>query len=448
MKRGLWPLLGLFLLSACGQKSVENLDSTISIQSNAYFVAFQDGGPDAPWQVRVRDNSDYSPLSRGVSVDDSSRRFGLVFVCPSLGGDDAHQVFLYLGVTSEIRSLDHTCRKADQDRSLQRIYGSVRGLAANDGINPGEMAMVALAPEVSLRAYEGYAAKSFLRRRDVLAFKGPLDPANNRITPKRFYRRLNTDKTELVRADIDFDDTGLTADVTGKIPGQVSIDGLQEGESLHAVVGFISEQGSFLPLTEATDSVFDYWGVPRLRKSGEAFYGDGEGHQLRVTVRDAQGQANRRLVVLFHQQQDVDVTIPRLPSPQARYTVSLRDAGSRREVNAQVPSYYDANYGAGILYRLDFQGQASSGGRPLQWTVYLTQQWLGSTPSLTLRLPSLVGLAGWDPAWEFKAATAVSSQLSTYASRAEAGEVLEYLRGGRFRDGLAYAEILQADDVP
>ncbi len=448
MKQGLWPLLGLFLLSACGQKSVENLDSTLSIQSNAYFVAFQDGGPEAPWQVRVRDNSDYKPLSRGLSVDDASRRFGLVFVCPSLAEEDAHQVFLYLGVTSEIRSLDHTCRKAEQDRSLQRIYGSVRGLAANDGSNPGEMAVVALAPEVSLRAYEGYAAKAFLRRRDVLAFKGPLDPASNRITPRRFYRRLNTDKTELVRADIDFGDSGLTADVTGKIPGQVSIEGLQEGESLRAVVGFISQEGSFLPLTEETDSAFSYWGVPRLRKSGELFYDSEEGHQLRVTVRDAQGRDNRRLVVLFHQQQDITVTVPRLPPLQAGYTVSLRDAGQRREVSAQVPGYYDTNYGAGILYRLDFQGQASSGGRPLQWTVYLTQQWLGSTPSLNLRLPSLTGLAGWDPAWEFKAATGVSSQLSTYASRAKAGEVLEYLRSGGFRDGLAYAEILQADDAP
>ncbi len=449
MKSVFWPLAWAGLLVAgCGQKSVENLDNTLNIQSNAYFMAFQNGGPEAPWEVRVRDNSDYNPLTRGVSVDNNSRRFGLLFACPSQQEGDPHRVTLYLGVAGEIRMLRHTCRKAEQERTVQRIYGSVRGVAENRLDAPSsEMAVVALDADVSMVAYEGYAAKTFLRSRDVLAFKGELDARNNQIAPQRFYRELSTASGELVRIDIDFDDAGRTADVVGTALGQVSIVGRKTGESLHSLLGFISEKGTFLPLVESREANFGYRAVPRRGKNGGLFINEGEGHRLRVEV-NAEAVPTRRVVVFFREQHDVEVTVPQAPAGQPGYDISVRTSGKRLEVTARLPSYDDANYGAGTLYRLRFLGDASEAGLPLEWTVYLTQQWLGSDSSLSLRLPFLEGLEGWRTGWEFKAASRVESFLSTFASRAKAGEILDHLQTGRFADGLVYAEILQSDSAP
>jgi hypothetical protein len=447
-------------LSACeGQKASTNLDRTVSFQTNAYMAAFLDDGK--PWEQAYTGNADNLPSQRNYSLDNAAGTYGLLFVCPSLHDGQAHRIYLYYYTTAELRVNNHLCRLPDEQRDVRMLHGTVikRTTANIESVTnaENEAVMLAFSRDVSLIAYEGFAAKFVGSRKDILAYKGVYQPETHSVTPNYFYRTEDTlTTTRLSGYVIDFISNSMPTD---NVSARVSIEGLAETDTLDAVVGFGSKNRTFLPLMKSTSSDFSYTGVPdgyMVRPTSGIQVT--EGHELHATVTGIDGHESE-LVAFFDRPQNITMTVP-VPSTEP-FDASAVDGEERRFMTATIPEYYDENYGSAGVYEVKFTGKSSYTGRmeyvdngevkkmptEVEWTVFVSRGWLKARGEDSVSQPDFSALEGWSSHWDLKTNTASDARVNIYATEDDPGDVLNFLKDGSFIEGAAYGRVSQTKTV-
>lgn len=436
-------------LAGCGQQSSENLHNILSFQTNAHFAAYSDGA-NGSWEPAVFNNPDFNPEQRNYTLDDPNSRYRLAFACPSSHENEPHKVVVYLFTAGEARINNHLCRIPEARREIKSYYGTIYKTLNNDEAltdYQDEMVLLSFSRDVWFTAYEGYATKVYNADRDILGYKGPLDSDTNNIIPTYFFRQSVSHNNKLIKHDIHFDGTDsskVVAATSGDV-AQVTIQGVAADESVDSVVGFSSENGTFLPLTRSQDKSFSYRGVPPTYKKTNKNREYIEGHELHVALGN-NNVLTRYVWNFFSEQKDITVRVPSLPTDLPEIVAWNRE--NFRHVSIKVPKYKDNYYGSGAVYELSLVGTSAYDGKepPLtngvEWVIYVSRDWLAQVGG-EITLPDLRSLKGWSHDWDFKVETPVLLRSVSYASKFNSGDVLNFIKDKEFVDGMSFGQVYQ-----
>lgn len=484
-------------LLGCGQESVVHSGAVLNFETNATYVAIQDG-PTGAWQMRLQGNKTNDLTSKSIVLRDPGKRYGLVFVCPGVDDTSAGGLItvkpnvatVFLSTIEELPSVSLLCRQAIAGKIPGKLFGSIKLDTKSDKLGQ-EYVDIAVGDSVSLRAVEAYATEVTEGSYDVLAMKGvlksaPGDPnGTDEIEPNAFFvgtanSVVKAPKAADIRFVTEFGSATLV-DPSGAQRTTATVSGINTksaDETWVARVGFISQNKGYLLLKEESQQpTFDFVRVPAYRISRDSsgnvittrtkFIGDRQAHEFSVKVLkkelvedsepakmvDVEQRAYYRF---FVDSSSVAVGLPAKPVSAPQVQVSSN--ATRTVVRAAWPGYTDPVAGGGALYRLETSGvavpktvaagQATPPAKPLVWTSYLTRGWNGSD-TFDYTLPDLSAATGWDSNWDFKTNQVISWVQHSYASQSKPGEIghagmiIDYLQNNKVVNNLDFAVVHQ-----
>ena len=482
LTRLLLPGLSIALLG-CGQETVIHTANVVRFETNATYVAVQDGST-STWKMRLKDNASNSLSQVSLVLKDANRRYGLVFVCQ---GQDAsssegftniksHFVTTVFATADELSSLSFLCRNVLEAKGPGKMYGTVKAEPpSNNVVSDSQLYVdIAIGESISLRALEAFAAEVPEGSHDVLAMAGTLND-NDDLIPTAFYSGSGTafaGKASAAASNVLFSTGfGSSTYVSPSAPrttaSVIGVGNLAADETWAARVGFVGQNRGYLLLkelkgTKASETTsFEFTNVPTYRVTRDLvttrskFINDKQAHELSVSVANAEGEEQR---AYYHFFQDVPTLTAALPAPPlTRPEFSTSTTGARAIVRAKWTSYADANVGPGSLYRLEAKGIAIPvpiiGDRPpppekpLVWTNYVTSGWVESDP-IIFEIPDLSTAEGWNSNWDFDAKKKQFGWTHhSYASANKAGQIIDYLENRKVIDKLKFAVAHQSGSM-
>lgn len=498
-------LAGVTLLSSCGYEERRNLNKTVTIQSNAYYIAVRDGSAGA-WEVLIPENSASRLNARSMIIEDPGGNYSVMLACDTRSENSPSKVYLFNANLADIRSLDHVCRKPAAERIETVMYGGIKGVDSTRN----EMAVLSFAraeleecqqapgcdsDTARVRNTEGFAVKTADGVRDVLGYKGTYNVGTDNVQQSVFYvsRHVNFSST-VEQRDVSFEDriagtgAGLVDNVAiSYVPSSTPASILWSNEggfsgSLKAAVRFVSTGNNVLPLAETTPGTptrLDFLPVPAYRytnasadpnnpvpvNSGSAYIESDEGHEFLLEITDAGHSAVTRQIVDFFPSM-VPNESRQIVWPQKIVGTALNPMSVLADNKASyaLPAvgwdgYYDAGYGAGQVYYTILTGTSTltqpaaefprlSTG--LEWHVISTRQsdWLRT--SSARYIPEPAKASSLKARWMFKKATPVSVVGYAYTSPQKAEGIVAYIMDASYTPELSFASatVTHADVTP
>lgn len=466
------PVLGAALLVGCGQESVVHSANVVRFETNATYVAVQDG-PVGVWQVKISENTSNLLSQKSLVLKDPAKRYGVVFVCP--GADDSasagfttvksHQATAFFATADELSQISFLCRQVLEAKAVGKIFGSIKpdSPSVPGGEESPNYVDIAIGEAVSVRALEAYATEVIEGQHDVLAMTGPLNDSEE-IQPTAFYSGSGnsfTGKATPTASNIQFTAGSPSATLVDPLAQRTTVtvaggNDLAADEKWAARVGFVGQNRGYLLLKESREPSFEFTRVPAYRIgagrviSRNKFISDKQAHEFTIRVLNGAGIEQRAFYHFFQDQGSIAAALP--ARPLSNPEVEVLSNATRATVRAKWTSYADTNVGPGSVYRLEVNGfavpktvkdQPAPPAKPLVWTSYVTRSWADSDPMI-FTLPNLSAAQGWDNNWDFKANSPITWTHHSYASRSKAGLVIEYLENRKVTDKLDFAVVHQA----
>jgi len=499
--RSVWGFSMLVFLAGCGYEEVRNINKTMTVQSNAYYVAIKDGTT-ADWEVLVPGNVESQLLARSFVVEDSAGMFSVMLVCNTKNENSPSKVYLLNSSLSDMNSVNHVCRKPQSERIPTVMYGEVQGVDTRQG----EMAVLSFARDVApecalpggcdsdtarLRNVEGFAVKTFDGVRDILGYKGIYNETTDNVAQKVFYISREVDfSTSVERRDIlfqdkvpstgsNFMDNGNISHVPSNSPATIQW-ATQAGFTgdLKGSVRFVSKGNNVLPLAETalvSSTSLDFLPLPeRAYKNassdplivqpvdaGTAFIQADEGHEFSLEITDSGVTGvTRKLVSFFPSMQPDETRTMQFPAAAAGNELQVL---ARNKTDYALPevswsSFSDSNYGAAQVFYTILSGSSTRTqgvndfpklSSALEWHVITTRQSGYASSGVLIPLPTMTGAASWSKNWLFKKALPVSVTGHAYASKKSAEGIVAYIMDKSYSPDLIFSRVtLYHPDVP
>lgn len=415
------------LLSGCQSPITDNSSRNVNITSSAVFVAQRDGNK--PWVVAQEGNVGYDPNVSSLLVENSSKRFSVLMVCPATSKDVPHKVYIYLATVPELPNINHTCRKSQFAIDRKSVYGLVRGV----DVNSNQKARLALGENRGEWAYEAYAFEDVAGMYDLLGYAGTGDISGSFNIEKYFrYRGVQLDNPP-PRIDVDFSTLASTTTYTTQIPDSANatatVVGVPDNVNWVSRVSFRTETRTYLTLAEGQTASLPYKGIP-IYISGSndiGFQRAGEGHEFQARILDASNRVTSGVTHYFKNPHDITINLAAAVLSTELVELVPEEVG--RSVLASWGLTQDALHGGADLFHWVFQGNAEQskscsicGGVKsefLEWHVLATPGWLGGQESMRFNLPAIdEGISDtkrWWAAWNFADTELTWSVTAYYA---------------------------------
>jgi len=474
-------------LSACEQIKNAFDHSAISVDTNAYYSVYQKNSGDN-WRVIVSDNVSFIFKAITFTLDDSDAGFGVVFVCPSSRADRPHEVHVYYSTKPEMELINFNCRKSLDEIIEKPIYGSVSGVQMADTANPdGEFARLAISNDVTVDAWEAYAAIVRSGTRDIVGIKGK-HAGDGGVLPEKFLIRR---KLQLAASAVPFsqnvDFSGVdisfyTKNFSESSRSIVNITGKNQGDIVQSNISFLSRNKTVLDMLSSSQDNFSFLPIPldEFTETIDDFvrtseFNPGEGHELHVSAQSTDGSVTREVSKFFTVSEGV-VHDMNLPAPIADTPLlALKEIDDMQGISLNWNKYQDVASGNTHMYRWEVEGESAAHlpdkvpteeiGR-VKWHITVTPGWLsavGATgTNYTLVVPTHYedgesdGVIDKDDAWRkewgFRATTPVNWQMSavsvTYTDEDDddiednnAGDVIDYLLNRNIDEDLQFSQV-------
>jgi hypothetical protein len=339
----------------------------IGAPDNPSWVAVQDG--DGPWQQVT------STPSGSFDFTLSSGKGGVAMVTPDDG------LLVAYATTEEFQSLLAVC-----NGSVRSLTGNVTGYAALDNV----LLVIGTSTDVIFGSVTPPAAFMLLAvdatATDLVAVRYQNSSGGGsafETFPNNVFIRRNVTGTST--STVDF---SSTTEAGSPLERQVNVTNLSAGEALRVYSNLA------LPTTLATIAVYEasstpvsgsvtapFWGIPAAR------LGAGESHMVHVSATKTVGSGGEDRFATFVFTNPVDQSMALGPS-LGSVTVS---GSSRPSVTYNAQVAYDK------LFDVVFsQGNGSSFR---QCEVLATSGYLDGATSVTLQVPNLAGVSGFQASW-------------------------------------------------
>lgn len=430
------------LVGCTGTAEVGN---SVSIVTNAYWLAYQDG-PTGAWTPVIQGNALGKPYSPAFRITDPEHRYGLAVVCQARDGTDVHRVDIFFATTDEVWRLTDNCPAAPGKPTT--ISGNLLGV----DVSQGHAVLVAMSEDDTFVNFAAYARRIMSGKRDILAYTGPMEVVlaptmETRIVPQRvaIYRDVSVAETGAANVSLNFASAAaftVTPAVTFTLNGTAAA-----GETRRARVGFVSHARNYLLLAEAgeNDAAMSFTGVPWYAANDIArttpLQKDDEGHEAVLETLDGQGRRTRAAYYLVKEPEAASLV---LPQPGAAELAGILIDHTQ----ASWPLLTDTANGAANLYKWELDGvstdSAMAAGTHWAWTV--SPGWLGESASTyQLPLPNFVAVSGWTQGWSHDVTQPANWTFHAYLSRdAGAMSILDFLlHRDLLEDRVGFAEVVQ-----
>ncbi len=464
MKKKYYLLIVLSLsLIACtdgilfGSANVNNLTSSITIESNAFAVVIRDGS-DPEWNALVTDNNAFDPRTLSYIVKDPRRRITIGILCPSIRETQPHRVHFFYALVIEIREFKYSCLRDINNTERENAWGKVSGIDTA----AGELAYITVATDNSVQAYEAYATTRPIDSGDILAYQG-ITSKQEELQLTKFFRNSllsSAAKSDSSRQDINFEcaspptDSCLVSSAVISDRVNVTIKNPPLGANWTSKAGFYSKLKTYMLLAAETNATsFTYQGLPQfvVEDKSKTFVSIGEeGHEVITQTVDENKLVTSQVVALNSIATDVTQSIPTVPSSIA--SVALKTNGKISDINITWPSYSDSALGDASLFRWKLSGTPGTWKnkkdtdpniKKIEWSVAVSANWFAANETNTLDLVAPKNMSGWRDDLAFDANKPVNWELSYLAGHKKIEELLEYIDRRIFLDGLTYSQAIQ-----
>ena len=465
------------MLAACDFLENKVNHTAVSVDTNAFYSVYQKKPSDS-WRV-LTENNIKGLETITFTVADKNTAFGVIFVCPSKQGDRAHEVHVYYATKAEMERLNFFCLISIDEIIMKPMYGGVNGVTMADINNAsGDVVRLAFSKDQSLDVWEAYATLVRSGTRDIVGIRGK-SIGEGIISPERFLIRRQfplAANTEASNLDVDFsgrDSSYYTAAFDPNTASTVNIIGAKNEDSISAKIGFLSRSQTLLKLDESSSDSFTFLPVPlqEFTEIVDEFYNPfefnpGEGHELVVTAKAADGLVSREVTKLFTLSDNVTHNV-QLPEPVQNFPqLALNKNGDVQNLVIKWNAHNDAASGQTRVYRWIVQGQAAdyiTDKVPenivddVKWHITVTPGWLnaiGARNEYTLVIPTHFenGLSNvenikvknsWRKEWSFKVSSEVQWEMSAIAVADEnkADAVIEYLLNRNFENDIQFSQV-------
>ncbi|MCS6951016.1 MAG: hypothetical protein NZ520_11205 [bacterium] len=375
------------------------------IPANATLVVYQDGN--GAWQTASGVGGEYT-----LEITDPAGRYGVAVLCTDGGSP-------WMRIIHATRSeMDQLSVECPSSAAPVTVSGSISGL------DEGSDAIVSLGSGSAFwdRLSRTYRLDVPQGTYDLVALTAPMMFS---LEFERMFIRRNVSALTNITENIDFASAEAftperrTATISGGPADTVNLTFLANGKTAASVGGPVYGMGSV-----------SFSCAPLSRQQ------EGDIHLFTA------GTFGRKVLRFFKAPTDLNLSLPteEFSSPEVEMVASSPYVRLRASWSP---------YPGAQVYQLDFFAQSNRSARSrqgsgrVQWTVYLTPGWLGSSNTYTL--PDLSGLTDWNNSWGIPAGVRIDWTAAALSTNRTLVQLFPSLVSERRLDGLEIRQASKSD---